>query len=397
LIPYAIAAIFSCACGAAENIQTVLICRFFLGFFASAPVTNTGGVLSDLWSAEDRGVAMVGYALAVLGGPTLGPVIGGALVQSLGPVGWRWTQYVSETILCFNSPYFPILTSLSQVTGLFMLLILLFDLLLLDECFAPSLLVQKASLLRRKTGNYALHAKNEEWEPTLKELGNKYLIRPFQILFTPIASLICLYGCFVYGILYSTLGAFPVVYQEKRGMNQVIGALPFLALLGGILLGAIILLWNQPYYFKKFEQNGEKAVPEARLPPMMIGSLVFAIGMFIFAWTALPNVHLAANIVGVVLVGIGFFTIFQPALNYLVDTFHEYSASAVAAMTFSRSIMAGAFPLFIGPMLQSKIGVNLGMSVFAIFGTLMIPVPFFFFYYGKQIRARGKWSHASTL
>jgi hypothetical protein len=29
--------------------------------------------------------------------------------------------------------------------------------------------------------------------------------------------------------------------------------------------------------------------------------------------------------------GVGFFTIFQAALNYLVDTFQRYAASAVAA------------------------------------------------------------------
>lgn len=276
-----------------------------------------------------------------------------------------------------------------------MMAILILDLIFLDECFGPCLLVNKASRLRHQTGNYALHAEHEEWEPTLRELGNKYLVRPFQILFTPICSFICLYGCFVYGILYSTLGAFPVVYQDKRGMNQVTGALPFLGLLGGIFLGAIILLANQAYYFRKFKENGNRALPEARLPPMMFGSVIFTAGMFTFAWTALPPVPLAANIVGVVLVGIGFFTIFQPALNYLVDTFHPYSASSVAAMTCSRSLMAGGFPLFIAPMLQSKIGVKWGMSVFAFFGTLMIPVPFLFFWYGKSIRARGKWSKDS--
>lgn len=94
LLPYMIAAIFSFGCGASDNIQSILIMRFFLGFFASAPVTNTGGVLGDLYTAEQRGIAMVGYAIAVLGGVPLGPIIGGALVQTQGALGWRWTQYV---------------------------------------------------------------------------------------------------------------------------------------------------------------------------------------------------------------------------------------------------------------------------------------------------------------
>jgi Major Facilitator Superfamily len=93
LIPYFIAAIFSFGTAAAKDIQTVLITRFFAGLFGSAPVTNTGGVLGDIWPAEKRGVAIVGYAMAVVGGPVLGPIVGGAIVQSY--LRWRWTEYVS--------------------------------------------------------------------------------------------------------------------------------------------------------------------------------------------------------------------------------------------------------------------------------------------------------------
>lgn len=50
----------------------MLLCRFFAGLFGSAPVTNTGGVLGDIWSPTQRGTAIVGYAFAVVGGPTLG-------------------------------------------------------------------------------------------------------------------------------------------------------------------------------------------------------------------------------------------------------------------------------------------------------------------------------------
>lgn len=70
-----------------------MITRFFAGFFGSAPVTNTGGVLSDIWSPEQRGAAIVGYAMAVVGGPVIGPIAGGAICQSY--LGWRWTEYVS--------------------------------------------------------------------------------------------------------------------------------------------------------------------------------------------------------------------------------------------------------------------------------------------------------------
>jgi hypothetical protein len=49
LPPMFVAAMFSFGTGAAKDIQTIMITRFFAGFFASAPVTNTGGVLADLF------------------------------------------------------------------------------------------------------------------------------------------------------------------------------------------------------------------------------------------------------------------------------------------------------------------------------------------------------------
>lgn len=91
------------------------------------------------------------------------------------------------------------------------------------------------------------------------------------------------------------------------------------------------------------------------------------------------------------MIGFGFTTIFQAALNYLVDTFTKFSASAVAANTFLRSMFAGAFPLFITPMYHN-IGVDWGTTVFACFAAVLIPVPFVFFFMGKKIRGQGKWS-----
>ena len=95
LVPYFIAAMFSFGTATAKDIQTVMITRFFAGFFGSAPVTNTGGVLGDIWTPKHRGIALVGYAFAVVGGPTLGPIAGGAIVQSY--LRWRWTEYVRRT------------------------------------------------------------------------------------------------------------------------------------------------------------------------------------------------------------------------------------------------------------------------------------------------------------
>ncbi|KAM3512581.1 hypothetical protein MY11210_003756 [Beauveria gryllotalpidicola] len=372
VIPYFIAAVFSFGTATAKDIQTVLITRFFTGFFGSAPVTNTGGVMADIWPAEQRGIAIVGYAITIVGGPTLGPIIGGAITSSY--LGWRWTEYL---------------------TGIVMMAQVLLDVCLLDESYPPVLLAYKARRLRLAGKNFALHAKHEEGGLSIKELAQKYLVRPLQMLGTPICLLMSIYASFVYGILYANLEAFSVVFQEIRHWGPVVGSLPFIALLVGIFFAAAVNIYNNKYYFKKFKANDNKAVPEARLPPMMIGGFAFTAGLFVFGWTSSPHINYWPSIIGIALTGFGFTTIFQAALNYLVDTFTRFSASAVAANTFLRSMLAGAFPLFVLPMYHN-IGVAWGTTVFACFAALLIPVPWLFFIWGKAIRSRGKWSKHSV-
>jgi hypothetical protein len=135
---------------------------------------------------------------------------------------------------------------------------------------------------------------------------------------------------------------------------------------------------NNKFYTQKFEKNGNKAVPEARLPPMMIGSILFAAGLFIFGWTSSKDIFWFAPTVGLFFMGFGFFTIFQAALNYLIDTFQKYAASAVAANTFLRSIFAAVFPLFVNPMFHN-LGIPWASSVLGFIAVALIPIPYCFY------------------
>ncbi|POS72615.1 polyamine transporter 1 [Diaporthe helianthi] len=327
--------------------ETVLITRFFGAFFASAPVTNTGGVLGDLFSATHRGIAMAGYALAVVGGPTLGPIVSAAVVQYLHL--WRWTQYI---------------------TGILQSLILLNAIISIEETYPPVLL-----------------------DVNVTELAKKFLIRPMQLLCTPICFLMALYRLVR---LRNPLRAVPYIFGKLRGWSLLKSMLPFLSITLGCIIGAALNAFNQLAYNKAYQAAGQRAIPEKRLPPMMLGSVMFACGQFITAWTARPeNAPWIAPVLGLFLMGCGFNTIFQAALNYLVDTFRAYAASAVAANTFLRSIFAAGLPLVIIP-LYTDFGVEITQSVFAGLATLLISVPFVFYYFGRNIRARNKWSRASV-
>lgn len=277
-------------------------------------------MLGDIWSPEQRGTALVFYAFSVVGGPTIGPIVGGAVVQSY--LRWRWTQYVRDYIA--SSSKIP--TYDKKFTGIYMMTLLILDILILDETYPPALLVAKARRLRHETGNWALHAKHEEWDVSFKQMAVKFGVRPFQLLMTPICLFVAMYASFVYGIVYLMLAAVPIQFAEERGWGPVTSELPFLGIFLGAILGGLANIFNNKFYTRKYKANGNKAVPEARLPPMMVGSVFFASGMFIFGWCSHPSTFWLAPVIGLVCLGFGFFTIFQAGksnsmcFRSLVDT-----------------------------------------------------------------------------
>jgi Major Facilitator Superfamily len=324
-----------------------------------------------MWAPQARGNAMVFYSFAVGGGTMIGPVIGGAICQSY--LRWRWTEYIA---------------------AIYMFTIVVLDVLILDESSAPILLTVKARKLRRDSGNWALHAKHEEWNVSMGELAHKFGLRPIQMLLTPIVFLVALYASFVFGILYLTLAAFPIEFQEVRGWGQVTGALPYLAVLFGVACGGPVNVLNARYYGRCMAKNGGKAVPEARLMPMMLGSIAFPIGLFIFGWTSSPHIHWFCPVLGCWFLGLGFATIFQQATNYLIDAFTVYAASAVAAITFLRSVFAAAFPLFATPMFHNM-GVPWASSVLGFVAIALMPIPFLFHIFGARLRTKDKFHMSS--
>lgn len=249
--------IFTMACATAKDTQTLMITRFFSGFFAASPVALVPASLSDLFNSAERGVAVGMYTMAVFIGPFTAPFIGGFTASSLG---WRFTLYIPAFF------------------GFFILILLI---LLGRETYAPTILVEKATVLRRQTRNWGIHARQDELEIDFHELLTKNLARPVRLLFTePIVLLLSLYMSFIYGLAYALLQAYPVVFGEIYGMPAGVNGLPFLGLILGLISGTLFVLCLQKSYIKKLKENNNIAVPEWRLLPCIVGGVAFAGGIF---------------------------------------------------------------------------------------------------------------------
>lgn len=97
----------------------------------------------------------------------------------------------------------------------------------------------------------------------------------------PILALITLHVGFVFAFLYLCFEAYPIAFEQNRGWNIGVGALPFLAVTVGVIVGVAILIFHTKTRMqRRLQIDGE--VPEERLVPMMLGSILLPIGMFWF-------------------------------------------------------------------------------------------------------------------
>lgn len=148
---------FNLGCGLSRTKVQLIVFRFLAGFGGSAPLAIGGGILSDLFTAEERGRAMSIYSLAPLLGPAIGPIAGAFISEN---TSWRWIFYATT-----------IADAMIQCAGLF----------LLRETYTPVLLRWRKERLMKETGNMDLHTDFDDPDKTVARTLATAFVRPFRM------------------------------------------------------------------------------------------------------------------------------------------------------------------------------------------------------------------------
>ncbi|KAI0513247.1 major facilitator superfamily domain-containing protein [Xylaria bambusicola] len=366
-----VAVVFIIPCALAKNIATLLVGRAIDGIAFSAPITIIGGTLADLWKAEERGIPMAAFSAAPFIGPAVGPLVGGFLSDALG---WRWLYWLTLIL-----------------SGVIWVLITF----TIPETYAPTILARRAKKLRKETGEQDWVTEQDLDMRPLAERIRIFLIMPLKLLFGElIVFLISLYMSVLYGLLYMFFIAFPIVFSEGKGYSAGITGLTFIPLALGVVGSALCAPFVNKHYVKIIAPYAGRMPPaELRLIPMMFACWFIPLGLIIFAWTSYPRLIWVGPTLAGFPVGFGFIFIYNSANNYLVDTYQDRAASALASKTFIRSLWGASVVLFTRQMYH-----NLGYqwATFIIFGISLAccAIPFLFWKFGERIRQRSKYAYA---
>lgn len=354
--------IFTVAAAVSTDMAMFIVFRFLMGTVGGAPMVLGGGTIADLISREQRGTAMAVWMMGPTIGPCVGPIIGGFLTVAKG---WRWNFWF-----------------VAIVAAAFFIM----SLILMSETSAPVILERKAKKLRDETGNDKLRSKLDTGLAT-KELFKFSIIRPAKMLTrSTICFAVSLYVAITYTYLYILFTTFTAVFTNQYGWHGGITGLSFLGLGIGSLIGQFIYIHYGNRTVSKHIERGDFK-PEQRLHIMCIGGFFLPIGLLIYGWSANFQTHYIVPLVGTGIIGFGLLMTFMPANTYLIDVFTTHAASAMAANTVLRSLMAALVPLSSQKM-YAALGLGWGNSLLAFVSLALVPIPFLFIKYGEKIRSR---------
>ena len=152
------------------------------------------------------------------------------------------------------------------------------------------------------------------------------------------------YNGFIYGLVYIFNESFPLVFGSGgHGFNAGESGLVFLGLALGSVVAALMHPFQERYYLRKVAENDGKGVPEARLWLARYGAFLLPVSLFWFAWTSYKSVPWIVPIIASGFFGMGIYIVILAILNYVVDSYQTYSASALAGVILIRNLVGAGY------------------------------------------------------
>ncbi|KAJ5305159.1 uncharacterized protein N7443_004819 [Penicillium atrosanguineum] len=384
--------VFLGACiGLAEskNYATLVVLRCLQSTGSASTIAIGSGVIGDITTRADRGGYMGIFQAGLLVPVAVGPVIGGALAESLG---WR-------SIFWFLAIY----------SGVFLIVLLLFLPETLRSLVANGSLVSLNPLTRYPLNIYQKLSKtgwdHETPPPQLAARKSIGILSPFPILVTKFTSPIILFLAIYYAVWQMSITAMSSLFESRYGLNEMQIGLTFIANGVGSMVGTLatgkILDRDYRRVKAKYEpqsdvEAGDSSknvvcqedfpIEKARLRLVPLFSGLQCLSILLFGWTIQYShrIHIAVPIVSTFITGWTAVSTQSVSMTYLVDIFPGQSAAASASLNLARCLFAAGGTSFVMPMINGT-GVGLTFTVCVVVQVIALVGPFF------QWKFAGSW------
>ncbi|KFH41021.1 putative MFS-type transporter-like protein [Hapsidospora chrysogenum ATCC 11550] len=431
--------VFQAACALVTNAAGMLVCRFFVGAGASVFSSVVGGVLADLWDKEDRNTAMALFSGAVLVGTGAGPLVTAGMVSAMddGTQAWKWSfwhQAISNGLLLISLAVFFRETRASVLLsrkakelnrwymalereGVYGVWVRDADMhALVTDSESSTGSNENGDGVNGTDGTRTLRrvrwlVKADEERASLGTMMATSAMRPFYMLVTePVVFWFSLWAAFAWGVLYLAFAV--VAYLHLDDFNAACRS--YIAMIAGSAAATAVSVWqedllNHPQWRQQRgdasrEQHTDSKfwalmrrsfpaeAPEARLYFSCITGFFLPAGLFgafLVPSTSSPDDSGTSLAIGIGFATWGIYSVYLAAFNYLADTYHVYASSALAANSFCRNMVGGAFPVVTGIMF-SDMGIRGAGGMLGALGMALTAIPWVLVFSGARVRARSK-------
>ena len=370
------------------NYEVLIAARFFGGLW-TAGGSVTLAIVADMYDADDQQYALAFIVLSSCVGTSIGPFIGGflqGLIPGTSPHPWNNAlNWMFWTMLAFGG--------VTQILHA----------LLVPETMSFVLLDREARR-RRKNGETNIYGPHELEENRFSPLKiGKVWIRPFYMFVTePIVLCCSLLSGFSDMLIFIFSESFTLVFgsppsKNGFGFSTMQSGLAFIPINLGYFIAFLMYLPPIHSQRKARRQSPDILLPEIRLHYLLYLAPLLPIGLFGFGWTSLGSnySHWIAPMIFAVIISIANYAIYFATVDYMVEAYGVYSASATGGNAFARDLLAGISAMFSVPMYEKISNSNSYAKASTLLGgvAVLVVVPIYVFYWkGETIRMNSRFS-----
>ncbi|KAG8863105.1 hypothetical protein FRB96_009286 [Tulasnella sp. 330] len=349
----------SVACALSPTGPTLILFRFIQAFGASAAQCLGIGTIADIYIPAERGRATGFWFLGPILGPTLSPLVGGAIYSWLG---WRailWTTAIFGAILT--------------------ILIILF----LPETSIKLKTTQSDSNSNPCIGSTTTDAATSGLDHRHTILSTKILYRSVKgtfnygvwplgtigFLLSPSIFLPAFYSSVCFASLYALSVSTPFIFSEKPFVFKSVKiSLLYLPTCVGYCIGSVLGGYLSDWEIQKAKAKSENRTyaPEVRLKSARWGIPLLPSGLIIYGWSAYKGDTLVVPLIGGFMFGVGLMLTNGTITAFLADAVPGKSASVVAAYNALRNISAGLTAAVTTMAIKSGLHVGWYMTMLAL-------------------------------
>ncbi len=257
------------ACATTPTFGGMVAARFFVGAGASTFATMVGGVVSDMYNAEDRNTPMALYSGAALAGTGMGPLLSGFIV---GRASFRWVYY--HQIISLSIMFVVVYFFFRETRGSVLLsrrAKVLNEYLERLESSIPKPEPSDEKPNPQVRMRYKVLA--DESRSSLPRMLYLSLTIPFKLLTTePVVFFFSLWVAFAWALLYMTFSVIPLVFTARHNFNTEQNGAVFSAIAIGSILATLLSIYQEKLARRRWPKLNNS--PEGRLYFPMPGGRV---------------------------------------------------------------------------------------------------------------------------